>query len=41
MSFRHTQKGTKVKARDNESTIPAKGNKSTVTLRKKLKENWR
>lgn len=40
MSMKRPKKGTKVKARDNLSVIPAKGNKSTVALRKKLKTNW-
>jgi hypothetical protein len=41
MVMKHTHRGTKVKARDNLSVIPAKGNKNTVALRKKLKTNWR
>ena len=43
MAFRKKGKHAKthIKARDDFTVPPAKGNKNTVALRKKLKENWR
>jgi len=43
MAFRKKGKHAKthIKARDDFTEPPAKGNVNTVTLRKKLKENWR